>query len=148
MPARLFIDSNILLYARDRALPAKAMTCQNWVQHAIWLEAAFINLQVLNEVTNVMLRKRRDLTEQQIFTEIDGLAQLGATPLDPSVTGLARSIRLRTQYRWWDCLLLASAVELNCTHFLSEDLQDGREIEGMTVVDPFAHRPEELFPPT
>jgi predicted nucleic acid-binding protein len=94
-----------------------------------------------------MLRKRRDLTEQQIFAEIDSLAQLGAAPLDPSSTGVARSIRLATQYRWWDCLLLASAVELNCTHFLSEDLQDGRVVEGVTILDPFVHRPDELFSP-
>ena len=54
---------------------------------------------------------------------------------------------LAVRKRWWDCLLLASALELGCTHFLSEDLQDGQVIEGLTIVNPFAHTPEEILSP-
>jgi predicted nucleic acid-binding protein len=41
--------------------------------------------------------------------------------------------------------LLASAIELGCTHYLSEDLQDGQVIDGLTIVDPFAHSPEQIL---
>jgi predicted nucleic acid-binding protein len=43
-----------------------------------------------------------------------------------------------------------SALELGCTHFLSEDLQDGQRIEdsggkSLTILSPFAHSPEQFF---
>jgi predicted nucleic acid-binding protein len=61
--------------------------------------------------------------------------------------GVERARRLveRTGYSWWDCLLLASAIELGCTHFLSEDLQDGRSLQGLTILSPFAHSPREIL---
>jgi predicted nucleic acid-binding protein len=49
------------------------------------------------------------------------------------------------QFSWWDCLLLASAIELGCTHFLSEDLKDGQTIEGLTILSPFAHTPDQIL---
>jgi predicted nucleic acid-binding protein len=33
---------------------------------------------------------------------------------------------------------------LSCAHLLTEDLQDAQDLDGVTVVDPFAHAPEEL----
>ena len=41
----------------------------------------------------------------------------------------------------------ASAIELGCSHFLSEDLQDGHVIGGLTVINPFLHAPDTLFGP-
>jgi predicted nucleic acid-binding protein len=76
---------------------------------------------------------------------VDDLSFLGQTLIDQPPTAIAREIRQRTKYSWWDCLLLASALELGCTHFLSEDLQDGHTISGLTIVDPFAHTPEQIL---
>jgi predicted nucleic acid-binding protein len=54
-------------------------------------------------------------------------------------------VRNASQYSWWDCLLLASALDLGCTHFLSDDLQDGHQIAGLTIIDPFAHTPQQIL---
>lgn len=109
--------------------------------------SACTNLQVLSEVTNVMLRKRGDLSAQEIFTQVDELRALGVSPIDQQTVSATRRIRLQTGYSWWDCLLLASAIELGCSHFLSEDLQDGHAIQGLTIIDPFAHSPEQILNP-
>jgi predicted nucleic acid-binding protein len=63
---------------------------------------------------------------------------------------VARNVFAAYRYSWWDCLLLASAIELGCMHFLSEDLQDGEQIvaqgrRGLTIVDPFAHSPDHIL---
>jgi predicted nucleic acid-binding protein len=42
-------------------------------------------------------------------------------------------------------LLLASALELGCSHFLPEDLQDGQQIGGLTIINPFLHAPEAIL---
>jgi predicted nucleic acid-binding protein len=141
----LFIDSNVLLYTRDAFWTDKGRAAAKWLSVAVELNVACTNLQVLNEVTHVMLRKRRDLTPDEIFASVDELSFLGRSPIDDHVTSLARAVRKGTNYSWWDCLLLTSALELGCTHFLSEDLHDGHTIEGLTIVDPFAHTPDQIL---
>ena len=143
--AKVFLDSNVLLYSRDSTLSAKAEAASEWLTECVARDMAHINLQVLNEVTHVMLRKRQDMTAEQVFTSVDELRFLGVTPTSETTIGTARSLRLVTRYSWWDCLLLASAINLGCTHFLSEDLQDGQVIEGLTIVSPFAHSPEQIL---
>lgn len=140
----VFIDSNVLLYARDVELSAKAGISNAWLRETVWRGVACANLQVLNEVTQVMLRKRRDLTQDEVFAAVDELSFLGSSPITMSSVHAARKIRSETLYSWWDCLLLACALELGCKYFLSEDLQDGQDIEGLTIVNPFAHSPDQI----
>jgi len=52
-----------------------------------------------------------------------------------------------SRFSWRDCLLLGSAVQLGCSHFLSEDLHDGQQFGGVTVVNPFVHDPAEILGP-
>lgn len=145
----VFIDANVLLYARDIAGDTRGDAATLWLRELAGSGRGHTNLQVLNEVTNVMLRRRRDLTAIQIFAEVDGLRPFGSAPLNDATVDTARLIRLSGNYSWWDCLLLASALELGCTHFLSEDLQDGQVISdsarALTILDPFAHSPEHIL---
>jgi predicted nucleic acid-binding protein len=151
MPAAdIFVDTNILLYAHDRHFADKRARCLAWLRFLSDREQARVNLQVLNELTSVLLRKRWFETEEQVFDIVDAFSAFGAAPLTSHETDTARSLRKTTGYSWWDCLLLASAIELGCTHFLSEDLQDGQKIaighgKGLTIVDPFAHSPDEIL---
>jgi predicted nucleic acid-binding protein len=142
---KVFVDSNVLLYTHDVSLTDKAKTARDWLRHLVEANVACTNLQVLNETTHVMLRKRRDLSTDVIFLAVDELGFLGRSPIDEHHVAFAREIRNATQYSWWNCLLLASALDLGCTHFLSEDLQDGHQIAGLTIVDPFAHTPQQIL---
>jgi len=103
------------------------------------------NLQVLNEVTNVLIKKAYHFQTGDPFATVDVFADFGSTAVTPETVEIARMVHHRYRYSWWDCLLLASALELECTHFLSEDLQDGQRIGGLTIVDPFAHSPEQII---
>jgi predicted nucleic acid-binding protein len=47
--------------------------------------------------------------------------------------------------RFWDALLLASASAAGCSHFLSEDLNDGQVYGGVTVDNPFRHSPADVL---
>ncbi|HTV68599.1 MAG TPA: PIN domain-containing protein [Rhizobiaceae bacterium] len=142
---RFFIDTNVLLYSYDRGDEARRKQAQMWLSRLVGQRAATINLQVVNEVTEVLLRRKWFDTPAEVFVIADAFANLGSTPIGRPETEGARKIRLRYSYSWWDCLLLASAIELGCTHFLSEDLQDGQIIEGLTIVSPFAHTPEQIL---
>lgn len=142
---KVFIDSNVLLYANDIHDPAKEAASRFWLRALATRRAAVTNLQVLNEVTAVFIRKKRFADPDQVFAIADSYSALGDTPLTRAEVDHGRHLHRRFNYSWWDSLLLASALELGCSHFLSEDLQDGQVIEGLTIVDPFAHSPEEIL---
>jgi len=141
----IFVDTNVLLYSHDRKNVEKASQAQSWLRALAKRRQAIINLQVLNELTDVLLRRKWFETPEQVFAISAGFAELGDKPLTIGETEEARRLHLRYRYSWWDCLLLASALELGCTHFLSEDLQDGQRIDTLTIVDPFAHSPEQIL---
>ena len=148
--AKVFIDANVLLYLHDKRFPAKSAEAEAWLRALASRRAVQTNLQVLNEVTNVLLKRPWYDDARVVFSIVDEMARLGDLPIAGAETFLARIVHIQTSYSWWDCLLLASALELGCTHFLSEDLQDGQRIvadgrKGLTIVDPFAHSPDQIL---
>lgn len=147
---RVFIDSTTFLYTFDRLEPEKGATALEWLTMLRTVDCGVTNLQVLNEVASVATRKIARFGSDP-FPRIDTFAMFGAEPVDIETVITARAVFTAHRYSWWDCLLLASALDLGCTHFLSEDLQDGQRIEaggkGLTIVDPFAHTPEQILSP-
>ncbi|MEW9804610.1 PIN domain-containing protein [Mesorhizobium sp. ZMM04-5] len=141
----VFVDTNIYFYAHDVRLPEKQAACRSWLVALGARRLGKTNLQVANEFADVVLRKRRDISPDIVFSLVDDILVWGSAPIDSETVAAARAIHLRYGYSWWDCLLLASAIQLGCTHFLSEDLQDGQRIDTLTIVDPFAHSPEQIL---
>jgi predicted nucleic acid-binding protein len=141
--ARIFIDSNTFLYTFDLDETDKREVAQDWLIALAERDVGVTNLQVLNEVASVATRKSSRFADP--FFRIDSFAQFGTTPISFDTSLVARKVHASTGYSWWDCVLLASALELGCTHFLSEDLQDEQVVDGLTIVDPFAHSAEKIL---
>jgi predicted nucleic acid-binding protein len=51
----------------------------------------------------------------------------------------------RFRFSWWDALIVAAAKLGACTHLLTEDMQHGQDLGGVTIVDPFRTDPSSLF---
>lgn len=136
---KTFLDSNVLLYALEDGSD-KAKRAGEWLRHLLQSGTGATNLQVLNEVTNVLM-KRSGWQPERVFSAVDGFAVFGTDALNHETVAAARLLRFEHNYAWWDCLLLASAIELQCRYFLTEDMQDGHRIRGLTLVNPFLHSP-------
>ncbi len=148
MPAgKVFIDTNVILYMHDARNREKEAAAIEWMRRLAAQNSTTVNLQILNEVANAFLKKRWFPSPDTAFEIIDRLAEFGDMPVGWAEIHLARQLHKYLGYSWWDCLLLASALELGCSHFLSEDLQDGQEIGGLTIINPFTHGPEEILGP-
>ena len=143
MNARTFIDSNVFLYATEESSAHRSARAGEWLRHLLRTGQGVANLQVMNEVANVLIR-RGNVPPEQVFTIIDGYKHFGATVLSLETVAAARLLHFETRYSWWDCVLLASAIELQCNYFLSEDLQDNRQVRGLTIINPFRHSPPQL----
>src|SRR5262245_9375436 len=140
MKGRTFVDSNVFLYAAEEGDPEKSLQAATWIRYLLRSGAGVANLQVMNEITNVLI-KRVQMEAEQIFPIVDTYSLFGATALSEETVAAARLLHFETSFSWWDCLLLASAIELQCANFLSEDLQDQRQIRGLTIINPFRHSP-------
>ena len=75
MSAKLFIDSNVFLYAVEEQDPAKSRLAEEWLRYAYRSGLGTSNLQVMNEITNVLL-KRVSMPPEQVFAIVDGFSAL------------------------------------------------------------------------
>jgi predicted nucleic acid-binding protein len=130
---RAFLDTNILIYAaaqQDLRTPAA---------RDLLRQRCTISVQVLNEFTAVAHRKLgRGWREIGIaLNAIRALCQ-PPVPITLDTHQHALLIAERTGYRFYDSLILASALRARCDTVFSEDMADGQRIENaLTIVNPF-----------
>jgi predicted nucleic acid-binding protein len=143
---KCFVDTNILLYARDTTSPSKLTTAKEWLRELAARRAIVLSAQSLREYYwNALGSDRSSAALSALRTEIVALDALVPDAL--RIDWLARAWFLQDRYRlgFWDSLLVASALAVQCTIFLSEDLNSGQKIETLAVVNPFTTRLESLF---
>ena len=138
MTGRVFVDTNILIYALDPADPAKRQASVALLKMTIANRSLTLSPQSLNETYRVLVQRRRLMPVDAARTYIRTLAPWAIAPLDATTTERAFAVEDETGYSWWDCLMLASALQAECRLFVSEDLQDGRHVADMRIANPFA----------
>ncbi|MDR0516641.1 MAG: PIN domain-containing protein [Fibromonadaceae bacterium] len=99
-------------------------------------EKAFIDTNLI-----VYLYSKNDAEKQkQVIASISNYDCFISTQVLRSST-VKKSLALneRYGYSYYDCLIIASALESNCKYLFSEDMQHGQIIENtLKIVNPFA----------
>ena len=134
MNGDVFLDSNVLIYAITSDDPRAA------VATALLERGGAISVQVLNEFANAARRKLKR-SWPEIAQALAALRVLCAdpVPLTAATHAAALGIAEREGFGFYDSLIVASALEAGCAMLLSEDMQDGRRIDGrLTIRNPFA----------
>ncbi len=142
---RIFVDSNVFLYARDARVPAKQEQALAWLEVLTARELAVVSPQVLGEIHNVLLRGKVALPPDEVRQTTLAIETWSRGATDLELIASAWSLRARTGFQWWDCVILGSAIRAECRYLLSEDFQHGREVEGVTIVNPFLAGPETII---
>ena len=137
MTARLFLDTNILIYALDPANPEKRKVSADLLTMAISSRILILSPQSLNEGYRVLSERRKLMPVAAVRSYLGALAPWCIAPLDAETTKRAWTVQDETKYSWWDSLMLAAALRAKCRIFVSEDLADGHELEGMRISNPF-----------
>lgn len=139
MSGRFFLDTNIFAYTFDLSVPAKAKTALQLVRRAVDSGEGVISYQVVQEFFNVALRRftqPMNLAEaEQYFLTV--LRPLVAVDSSPALFLEAFRLVGRHRFNWYDSLILAAALQLDCDTLYSEDFQHGRKIEDLTISNPF-----------
>jgi predicted nucleic acid-binding protein len=135
---RLSLDANLLFYAVDRdAGPKRERASEIIRRSALELECV-LTAQALAEFYVAVTRKEKMPPAEAAAQVEDWRILFGAAPT--TGTSLKRAITAAREHSisFWDAMLWAAAREAGATLLLSEDLQDGRELDGVRFSNPFA----------
>src|SRR5271157_452957 len=136
MSARSFFDTNVLVYADDKAAPAKQRRALDLLAEHRRAGSGVVSLQVLQEYF-VNLTRKLHVDPRIARRKVEMLAEFDVAA--PEVADILAAIDLHRLhgFSFWDALILRSAQQSGCRVLLSEDFQEGREIDGIQIVNPF-----------
>ena len=134
----LFVDTNVLVYTIDPTEPDKRRRVGDLLTGAMKAGSLVLSPQSLNEFYRVVTERRRFIARDAARRLISSFVPFCTAPLDRETTIAAWGVQDEQGFGWWDSLLLASAIRAGCSTFFSEDLQAGRRISGLTILNPFA----------
>lgn len=139
MSAADFFDTNVLVYVFDTRDARRSAIAHDLLARAQREQSAVISAQVVQETLNVLVRK---LTPRMSAADARKVLTDILVPLwriHPTLTLYAHGLDIHERYglSFYDSLIVAAALEGGCTRLLSDDLQHGRQIEGLHIENPF-----------
>jgi len=138
-------DTNVLVYATASIADAKVVRARDLIARAMRAASSVLLLQTLAEFSDVALRKAR-IPVDDIRRTID--AWRAVLPVQAADNGdLLAALEAVRAHRlaFWDAMLWASARRAGVRHLLTEDMQDGFTLQGVTFIDPFKRENDQLI---
>lgn len=133
-----FVDTNVLLYAISKH-PNEARKAE--VALALLNDRNLaLSVQVLQEFYVQATRASRSdrLTHDQASSLVEAFTRFAVQDLTVGIMRAALATRNRFGLSYWDSTIIEAARAMGCQELLSEDLCDGQDYEGVSVVNPFA----------
>jgi predicted nucleic acid-binding protein len=138
MKDKIFVDTNVFVYAYSDDDILKHKTAKKLLQNDLVEDFVIVSTQILNEFYSVMSKGKS--FHQEIANYIKEIAkQTYVKVVTIESIELCLKIKEKYHFSWWDSLVLTSALENECSVLYSEDLQHGQIIESsLKIVNPFA----------
>jgi predicted nucleic acid-binding protein len=133
-----FIDTNILVYAHDSSAGQKYARAAKLLGQLWESGTGCLSVQVLQEFYVTITQKVAKPLSSEVATQIIG--DLSAWYVHrPTVQDLLDAIRIQNRYKisFWNAMIIASALQLNCQTIWSEDLNAGQVYDQVQVRNPF-----------
>ncbi len=132
-----FLDTNILLYSvsRDPIEAAKRDRATDLLDH----DDGALSVQVLQEFYVQATRPTRPdpLPHQIAVGLITTWTRFQIQEINLAILAAALEIKAAHGFSYWDSAIIAAARALGCRELYSEDMAHGRQIESITIVNPF-----------
>ena len=131
MQDKCFLDTNILLYLVSNDY--KKLIAKKLIKSRHTISA-----QVLNEFSNVSIRKLK-FTPEETKEFVKAISEKVIVQGYSTIT-ILNALDLKSKYKlqFYDALIIATAIENNCNILYSEDMQDGLVIDNtLTITNPF-----------
>jgi len=146
MSDKCFVDTNIFVYSRDASEPEKQDKAKRWLTQLWQQEAGRISAQVMNEYYVTVTQKLKPgLSKEQARSDLRALAVWQPLDISTQLIESAWDVQDQYAYSWWDSLVIASALFLDCQYLLSEDMQHEQTFGTLKIINPFLVKVGELI---
>jgi predicted nucleic acid-binding protein len=137
MTGRTFVDTNILVYARDSGFPEKQRAAIGLLEELWTNRTGRVSVQVCSEYFVTVTRKLKPgMDESSAWEDVEALSAWDPFPLDQKTLVKAREGQILYGLSWWDSLIVASAFQGECERIASEDFAVGQSYFGIAVINP------------
>lgn len=116
---KYFFDTYILVYMQDTSDLAKQRVAR----------------ELFYNISTGKLRQDKKATKTIIR---NFSANLEVVQVSCEIIDFAIDLNMNTQFSIWDSLILASAINAECSLLYTEDLNSGQIVDGVKIVNPFA----------
>jgi predicted nucleic acid-binding protein len=142
MTGPVFVDTNVLVYARDASERDKQKRANAWLVYLWRSRAGRLSMQVLYEFYVTVTEKLRSgIDRKAARRDVRNLMAWHPARLDRTVLEGAWAVQDRYKQSWWDALIISAAQVSRSRTLLTEDLQEGQRFGEVEVVNPCAREP-------
>jgi predicted nucleic acid-binding protein len=136
MPGKIFVDTNILLYAHDVDAGEKHERAKHALSQLWANRSGVLSPQVLQEFyVNVTRKLSKPLARKQAQKVLDTYS-VWCTDTSAAEVLAASRIEEESKISFWDALICASALKAGAERIYSEDLNAGQRISGVQIENP------------
>ena len=134
MNDKVFFDTNVLVYAYSNTEPDKQVIARKLIAESV----SYVSTQVLKELTNTLTKKFRNSWQEAKNAVLESSKNNLLYTNEIQTILNACDIADRYKLSFYDSLIIAAALECECSILYSEDMQDTQTIEGkLKIVNPF-----------
>ena len=133
--SKSFIDSNILIYAVDKADPVRRARARATIKRLVKSGMGAVSTQVAQEFF-VIATKKLGVEPLAAKRVIDLLGQMEVVQVNLELILLAIDCSILSQISFWDALIVVSARAAGCKVILSDDWNDGQILNGVRIQNP------------
>ena len=137
MSDRVFLDTNIFLYAHDVGARQKQRIARNLIFKTYNAGIGAISTQVLAEFFQIYVIKFGN-SYIDALKELHFMSRCRVIEQTQSLIFSGISIFNEHALSLWDSMVVAAAIEFQASILFSEDMQHGQEIRGVKIVNPFS----------
>ena len=133
---RIALDSNILIYAELEPESEKGKRSIDIILRAA--HDGVIPAQVLGEYLRFFQRRAPAAFEDAIRQASVYQAAFLTPPTTEAIINAASEMARAHRLQFWNCVVCATATRAEAKVLLTEDMQDGRNLDGLRLINPFA----------
>lgn len=134
---RVFLDTNVLIYSISNLAEDEAK--RGIAIDLLTRRDCALSVQVLQEFVHQATRTSRHgaITTGTAWAMVAAWRRFPVVESTLALLSAAEQVQRQTSYSIWDCLIVAAAQAQGCETLYTEDMQHGRIIDRLRIVNPF-----------
>ena len=133
--AKIFIDTNILVYSLDKFDPKKQSCCRSLLKSLKGELCGVISTQVMQEFY-VAATKKLGADPLLVKDILHSFERFETVIITPVIIKDAIDCSIINRLSFWDALIVVAAESAKCEKLWSEDLNDGQIVRGVRITNP------------